>query len=155
MGQMSKKPNKFFKIRSPKVEIRWNRWLIYGCEVLDGDLQKDIWVSILLPKYRYYIDTYFLRYFPSLDNWVTDYYQQEVLILLNAIFLTYNKFEVKKVVHNVYFLSIWILGHMTENTLYRLQLICWSRQQMDYQIYLQIRNPVGTIDIINYIWADN
>ncbi len=46
-----------------------NRWLTYGWEVRDGDFRKDIWVSILLihlPKYRYYIDTYFLRYFPSL-----------------------------------------------------------------------------------------
>ncbi len=57
-------------IWSLKVEIRQNKWLTYGCEVRDGDFWKDIWVSILsilLPKYRYYIDTYFLRYFPSLD----------------------------------------------------------------------------------------
>ncbi len=47
--------------------------LTYGCEVCDGDFQKDIWVSILvsilsilLTNYRYYIDTYFLWYFPSL-----------------------------------------------------------------------------------------
>ncbi len=45
-----------------------NKWLTCGCEVHDGDFRKDIWVSILMPKYRYYIDTYFLRYFPSLSG---------------------------------------------------------------------------------------
>ncbi len=50
-------------------------WLICGCKVRDGDFRKDIWesilvliLSILLPKYWYYIDTYFLQYFPSLDT---------------------------------------------------------------------------------------
>ncbi len=73
MGQMSNKPKNFEKIRSPKVEICRNRWPTYGCEVRDGDFWEDIWVwilvsilSILLPKYWYYIDTYFRRYFPSL-----------------------------------------------------------------------------------------
>ncbi len=56
MGLMSKKPKNFEKIRSPKVELRRNRWPIYGCEVRDGDFQEDIGVSIFLPKYRYYID---------------------------------------------------------------------------------------------------
>ncbi len=45
----------------------WNTWLTCGCEVLDVDFWKDIRVSILSPNYRYYINTYFLRYFPSLD----------------------------------------------------------------------------------------
>ncbi len=41
-------------------------WLTCGCEVLDGYFRKDIWVPIVWLKYWYYIDTYFLRYFPSL-----------------------------------------------------------------------------------------
>ncbi len=70
MGQMSKKPKNLEKIRSPKVEKRRNKWRTYGCEVRDGDFRKDIWVLILLQKYRYYIDTNFRRYFPSLFSWL-------------------------------------------------------------------------------------
>ncbi len=37
-------------IRGPKVEIHWNRWLTYGCEVRDVDFWKDIWVSEQMAK---------------------------------------------------------------------------------------------------------
>ncbi len=74
-GQMWKKPKNFEKIWSPKVEIHRNRWWTYGYEVSDGDFRKDIWESILvsilsivLQKYRYYIDTNFRRYFTSLQG---------------------------------------------------------------------------------------
>ncbi len=53
-GQMLKKSKNFEKIWSSKVEIRRNRWRIYGCEVCEGDFRKDIWVSILVSiLYRY------------------------------------------------------------------------------------------------------
>ncbi len=55
-------------LKSCKSKYVKNRSLTYGCEVYDRDFRKDIWVSILLPKYRYYINTYFLRYFPSLTD---------------------------------------------------------------------------------------
>ncbi len=57
-GQMSTKHKKFEKIQSSKVEICRNRWLTYRCEVRD--------IFGRTSEYRYYIDTYFLRYFPSL-----------------------------------------------------------------------------------------
>ncbi len=59
-------------LKNLKSESR-NLWLNFGCKIRDGDFWKGFWVSILvlilsilLEKYRYYIDTYFLRYFPSL-----------------------------------------------------------------------------------------
>ncbi len=56
---MSKKLKKFEVRKSKYVTNLWMWSLWWG-------FLKDIWVSILLRKYRYYVDTYFLLYFPSL-----------------------------------------------------------------------------------------
>ncbi len=132
---MSKKPKKFEKIRSPKVEIRWNRWRTYGCEVRDGDFRKDIWVSILLiflQKYRYYIDTNFRRYFPS----------------LTVSFLKYRLFATKHAkILSTYFLwwfQIPLLeciqrssgfpgspGHLFQNSSYAVHVLATENQILD------------------------
>ncbi len=94
---MSKKPKKFEKTRSPKVEIHRNRWLTDEFEVCDGDFWKDIWVSILvsilLPKYWYYIDTYFHQYFLSLEQSVRPVMSLLQLPLTNEPILSSNHLE--------------------------------------------------------------
>ncbi len=71
MGQMSKKHKKF-KLRKSKyvTNLRmWSSWWGFpeGYPEYRVSLLVSI-LSILLPKYRYYIDTYFLRYFPLLKQ---------------------------------------------------------------------------------------
>ncbi len=66
MGQMSKKPKKFEVRKSKYVTNLWMWSSLWG--FLEGYLSINTSSDTIdtLLKYRYYIDTYFLQYFPSL-----------------------------------------------------------------------------------------